>query len=147
MPFKNSATHYGAVSRSLHWSVFLLFACQYVGAKIMTHVARDKTLFGAHRYLPHHVPAREQPASRQMPPPPPKEPSPPAVEVGFPSGRTLASILAEHRIVVPECLHHRVANIDITEAQALVATRNFARMEERVATISRELAQGTIPGE
>ena len=46
MPFKNSASHYGAVSRFLHWSVFLLFVCQYVGAGIMTHLARDKTLFG-----------------------------------------------------------------------------------------------------
>ncbi len=46
MPFKNSASHYGAVSRFLHWSVFLLFVCQYVGANIMTNLARDKTLFG-----------------------------------------------------------------------------------------------------
>lgn len=43
---KNSANHYGSVSRFLHWSVFLLFICQYVGASIMTHLARDKTLFG-----------------------------------------------------------------------------------------------------
>ena len=46
MPLKNSAAHYGAVSRFLHWSVFLLFVCQYVGANIMTNLARDKTLFG-----------------------------------------------------------------------------------------------------
>ena len=46
MPFKNTTTRYGAVSRFLHWSVFLLSFCQYVGASIMTHLARDKTLFG-----------------------------------------------------------------------------------------------------
>lgn len=43
---KNSATHYGAVTRFLHWTVFVLFFFQYVSANIMTHLARDKTLFG-----------------------------------------------------------------------------------------------------
>ena len=33
---KNSATHYGAVTRFLHWSVFLLFVYQYLSANIMT---------------------------------------------------------------------------------------------------------------
>lgn len=46
MPLKNSATGYGVISRFLHWSIFLLFICQYIGANIMTNLARDKLLFG-----------------------------------------------------------------------------------------------------
>lgn len=46
MPLKNSATAYGAVTRWLHWTVFVLFVWQYLSANIMTHVARDKTLLG-----------------------------------------------------------------------------------------------------
>ncbi|HCB14247.1 MAG TPA: cytochrome B, partial [Gammaproteobacteria bacterium] len=46
MPLKNSADRYGSVTRFLHWAVFVLFVCQYVGANIMTNLARDKTLFG-----------------------------------------------------------------------------------------------------
>lgn len=45
MPLLNSATHYGAVTRFLHWAVFLLFAFQYVGANIMTRLEPGKTLF------------------------------------------------------------------------------------------------------
>ncbi|MCP5157869.1 MAG: cytochrome b [Gammaproteobacteria bacterium] len=44
MPLKNSATHYGAVTRFLHWSVFMLFIWQYLSAAIMTHLAKDQTL-------------------------------------------------------------------------------------------------------
>lgn len=43
---KNSATHYGAVARFLHWSVFLLFVYQYLSANIMTRLARDKLALG-----------------------------------------------------------------------------------------------------
>jgi cytochrome b561 len=46
MRLKNSPTHYGAVTRFLHWAVFLLFVYQYVGANLMTRLARDKTLLG-----------------------------------------------------------------------------------------------------
>jgi cytochrome b561 len=46
MPLKNSTTAYGAVTRCLHWTVFLLFFWQYLSANLMTHVARDKTLLG-----------------------------------------------------------------------------------------------------
>ena len=44
MPPKNSATHYGSVTRFLHWSVVVLFLWQYLSAAIMTHLAKDKTL-------------------------------------------------------------------------------------------------------
>ena len=46
MPLLNTASHYGTVTRFLHWAVFLLFLHQYVGAKFMTHMAPDKPLFG-----------------------------------------------------------------------------------------------------
>ena len=46
MPLLNSATHYGAMTRSLHWAVFLLFVYQYVGANLMTRIGSGKTLFG-----------------------------------------------------------------------------------------------------
>ena len=45
MPLHNSATHYGAVTKFLHWAVFLLFAYQYLGANIMTRIASGKTVF------------------------------------------------------------------------------------------------------
>ncbi len=44
MPLKNSTTHYGSVSRFLHWATFILFVWQYLSAAIMTHLARDQTL-------------------------------------------------------------------------------------------------------
>ena len=46
MPLKNSATHYGAVTRFLHWAVFLLFVHQYLGANLMTRIQGGQTLFG-----------------------------------------------------------------------------------------------------
>ena len=46
MPLKNSATHYGSVTRFLHWTIFILFVWQYLSAAIMTHVGRDNTLLG-----------------------------------------------------------------------------------------------------
>src|SRR4051812_5008488 len=45
MPLLNSATHYGAVTRFLHWAVFLLFAYQYVVANIMTRIESGKSVF------------------------------------------------------------------------------------------------------
>ena len=45
MPLTNSPTHYGAISRFLHWTVFLLLVYQYVGANLMTRVGSGKTLF------------------------------------------------------------------------------------------------------
>lgn len=46
MGLLNSRTHYGAITKLLHWSVFLLFFYQYVGGNLMTRVARDQTLLG-----------------------------------------------------------------------------------------------------
>jgi len=46
MPLKNSATDYGAVTRFLHWSIFVLFVWQYLSAAIMTHLGRDNMLLG-----------------------------------------------------------------------------------------------------
>ena len=45
MPLLGSATHYGSITRFLHWAVFLLFAFQYLGANFMTRIASGKTLF------------------------------------------------------------------------------------------------------
>jgi cytochrome b561 len=46
MGLKNSPTHYGAITKLLHWSVFLLFLYQYLGANLMTRVGRGHTLLG-----------------------------------------------------------------------------------------------------
>lgn len=46
MQLTNSATHYGTVTRFLHWAVFLLFLHQYLGANLMTRIGSDQTLFG-----------------------------------------------------------------------------------------------------
>lgn len=46
MPFQNTATQYGMVTRFLHWTVFLLFFWQYLSANIMTRLGRDSLLFG-----------------------------------------------------------------------------------------------------
>ena len=46
MPLRNSVTHYGAVTKFLHWAVFLLFAWQYLVGNIMTHIESGKTVFG-----------------------------------------------------------------------------------------------------
>lgn len=44
MQLTNSATHYGAITRFLHWSVFLLLIYQYIGANLMTRIGSGKTL-------------------------------------------------------------------------------------------------------
>jgi len=46
MPLLNSSTHYGAVTRFLHWTVFVLFVYQYLGANLMTRIGSGKTLLG-----------------------------------------------------------------------------------------------------
>ncbi len=46
MQLLNSATRYGAVTRFLHWAIFLLFVYQYVGANLMTRIGSGKILFG-----------------------------------------------------------------------------------------------------
>jgi cytochrome b561 len=46
MPLLNSPTHYGAMTRFLHWAVFLLFVYQYLGANLMTRIGSNQTLFG-----------------------------------------------------------------------------------------------------
>lgn len=45
MQWLNSAARYGAVTRFLHWTIFLLFVYQYVGANLMTRIGSGKTLF------------------------------------------------------------------------------------------------------
>ncbi|MBK8752615.1 MAG: cytochrome b [Candidatus Competibacteraceae bacterium] len=45
MQLTNSTTHYGAITRFLHWSVFLLLVHQYLGANLMTRIESGKTLF------------------------------------------------------------------------------------------------------
>lgn len=45
MQLTNSTTHYGAITRFLHWSVFLLLVYQYLGANLMTRIGSGKTLF------------------------------------------------------------------------------------------------------
>lgn len=39
MPFRNTAHRYGAVTKTLHWTVFTLVLLQYLAAKIMTHLS------------------------------------------------------------------------------------------------------------
>lgn len=46
MPLKNTPARYGAVSKFLHWTVFLLFVHQFVGANLMTRIGRDATVLG-----------------------------------------------------------------------------------------------------
>ena len=46
MPLHNSATHYGAVTRFLHWAVFLLFVHQYLSGNFMVRLETGHTLFG-----------------------------------------------------------------------------------------------------
>jgi len=46
MPWKNSSTHFGTMSRFFHWSVFILFVYQYVGANVMTRLGRNGTVLG-----------------------------------------------------------------------------------------------------
>ena len=45
MPLLNSTTHYGAMTRFLHWAVFLLFAFQYVAGNLMVRLEGGKTVF------------------------------------------------------------------------------------------------------
>lgn len=46
MPLKNTNTRYGAISKLLHWTVFLLFVHQFVGANLMTRIGRNTTVLG-----------------------------------------------------------------------------------------------------
>ncbi len=46
MPITNLPGRYGIVSKFLHWTVFLLFVYQFVGANIMTRLGRNGTAFG-----------------------------------------------------------------------------------------------------
>ena len=41
MQWKNSATRYGAVTKTLHWLIAIFFINQYVVATIMTRVPLD----------------------------------------------------------------------------------------------------------
>ena len=43
---KNTATHYGLVTKCLHWTVFLLVAYQFVSANVMTRLGRGSTVLG-----------------------------------------------------------------------------------------------------
>ncbi len=46
MQLLNSAVRYGAVTRFLHWAIFVLFIYQYIGANLMTRIGSGKTLLG-----------------------------------------------------------------------------------------------------
>ncbi len=46
MPLANPPTHFGTVSRVLHWSVFLLFVYQFVGANVMTRMSKGSEVLG-----------------------------------------------------------------------------------------------------
>lgn len=46
MPLLNTPQAYGTVTRTLHWTVFVLFAYQYLGANLMTRIGRDASVLG-----------------------------------------------------------------------------------------------------
>ena len=46
MTFANTPERYGVVTKTLHWSVFLLFLYQYLGANLMTRIGRDGRFLG-----------------------------------------------------------------------------------------------------
>jgi cytochrome b561 len=46
MPLKNTPSRYGAVTKTLHWAVFLLFLYQYIVAMNMVNMARTETALG-----------------------------------------------------------------------------------------------------
>jgi cytochrome b561 len=46
MRWRNSGSHYGIVTKSFHWLVFLLFANQYIVAYAMLSIARHETALG-----------------------------------------------------------------------------------------------------
>ncbi len=46
MTVTNLPQRYGVVSKLLHWTMFALIAYQFVGANIMTRLARGSTVFG-----------------------------------------------------------------------------------------------------
>jgi len=46
VPLKNTATKYGAVTKWLHWTVFILFVGQYATGTIVNWMDPDTTLFG-----------------------------------------------------------------------------------------------------
>lgn len=46
MPIANSPERYGAMTKTLHWSVFLLFVYQFIGANLMTRIGRDGRFLG-----------------------------------------------------------------------------------------------------
>ncbi|MEZ5661129.1 MAG: cytochrome b [Burkholderiaceae bacterium] len=46
MPLKNTSTRYGAISKLLHWTIFLLFMHQFIGANLMSRIGRDGSFLG-----------------------------------------------------------------------------------------------------
>lgn len=46
MGFLNSRHGYGTLTKALHWSIAVLFACQYAGAATMMRTAADATTLG-----------------------------------------------------------------------------------------------------
>jgi cytochrome b561 len=46
MQLKNSATRYGAVTKTLHWLIVLLFINQYIVARMMTRIAANEDFLG-----------------------------------------------------------------------------------------------------
>jgi len=46
MALKNKSGRYGSVTRFFHWSMFLLFAYQFIGANVMTRLGRGESALG-----------------------------------------------------------------------------------------------------
>ena len=46
MALKNTPTRFGSISRTFHWTIFVLFLYQFIGANIMTRLGRTGTFFG-----------------------------------------------------------------------------------------------------
>ncbi|MBX2996916.1 MAG: cytochrome b [Caldilineaceae bacterium] len=49
MRWKNTSTHYGAVTKMFHWLVFLIFANQYIVAFAMLGIEQHETALGGFR--------------------------------------------------------------------------------------------------
>ena len=46
MQLTNTTTHYGGITKLLHWLVFIGFVFQYIVANIMTGIAQSETALG-----------------------------------------------------------------------------------------------------
>ena len=46
MQWNNTSTHYGVITKFFHWAVFLIFANQYIVARIMMNLPQGETFWG-----------------------------------------------------------------------------------------------------